>query len=399
MDVDNATPSVLAVVTQFPAPSQTFILRKLRGLAAAGCPITVAASEIDLAATAAEGFDALPAMPWHRPTKSLSSAGRRGWSAVAKGWHGAHPGSLAEAKQNLLHAPMRSVRTDIVHFEFSGIAVAYRDLLEQLRPARLVVSCRGAAEQIVPLANPQRADELARIFDTVDLIHCVSDDIRRTVESYGAPSRKILVNRPAVPTGDFAPLAHARLTRPRSADSGPLRVLSVGRLHWKKGFDDALRAMSAAGIDVEYRIAGDGPEREKLSFLIDQLGLTGRVELLGRQSTGQVANLLTWADVFLLPSLSEGISNAALEAMAAGLPVVATTCGGMTEVIDDGQTGFLVEVGDVAAMAERLNVLADEPSTRSALGTAAAAHAAKEFDIDRQIQVFLDAYRRLMSEI
>ena len=111
----------------------------------------------------------------------------------------------------------------------------------------------------------------------------------------------------------------------------------MGRLHWKKGFDDGLRTaarLRARGIDVDYRIAGEGSEREKLEFLVHELGLGGSVTLLGVQTQEQVRDQLGRADALLLPSLSEGISNAVLEAMAAGLPVVTTDCGGMTEVVE-----------------------------------------------------------------
>jgi colanic acid/amylovoran biosynthesis glycosyltransferase len=233
------------------------------------------------------------------------------------------------------------------------------------------------------------------VLGLVDLIHCVSDDMRRTVESYGASPEKILVNRPAVPVDEFAPIAGRR-----QAHDGPRRVLSVGRLHWKKGFDDALRAIAElvrAGRPVEYRIAGEGAEREKLAFLIHQLGLGDHVTLLGVQRQEDIRDQMAWADVLLLPSLSEGISNAVLEAMAAGLPVVATRSGGMDEVIADGVDGFLVDVGDVDAMVDRLGRVADDRDLAADLGRAAAERARSSFDLSRQVRVFREAYERLVE--
>ncbi len=258
-------------------------------------------------------------------------------------------------------APIAAGHYDIVHFEFSGIAVTVSDLLSRLRPAKLAVSCRGHAEQIAPIFDPSRVDALRGVFDQVDLIHCVSDDMAATVRSYGAPAEKILVNRPAVDTARWAGVGRVDPVE-RGTAAAPLRVLSVGRLHWKKGFDDAIRAVAAArdaGVAVEYRIAGHGPEREKLDYLRASLGVTDEVTLLGWQDQPAVEAQLAWADAFFLPSLSEGISNSALEALAAGVPVVSTRCGGMDEVLRTPDIGTLVEVGDVAAMASALGELTD----------------------------------------
>ncbi|WP_421121291.1 glycosyltransferase family 4 protein [Aquihabitans daechungensis] len=391
-------PSLLAVVSRFPHPSETFIRRKLCGLAAAGMDVTVA-TRIASPEHTDLGLPVVLTAPWKYPRVAYDALGRSGVTAAARtavGLQGARGASgSVSARRRVQLAPLVAVGADIVHFEFSGIAITYQDAFELLRPAKIAVSCRGAAEQILPLSDPRRARALESLFAEVDLIHCVSDDMRRTVESYGAPTEKILVNRPAVPVADFAPIAGRRQTH-----DGPLRVLSIGRLHWKKGFDDSLRAiagLAASGRAVEYRIGGEGPEREKLSFLIHQLGLGADVTLLGVQRQDEIYDQLAWADVLLLPSLSEGISNAVLEAMASGLPVIATRCGGMDEVIDDGVDGFLVDIGDQDAMQARLEAVADDRDQAARLGRAAGARALAEFDLERQVRVFVDAYRRLGS--
>lgn len=385
-------PSLTAVVTQFPAPSQTFIRRKLDGLRAAGMDVRVAATRFT-EPTSVTGYPYLCLMPWASRRAAVSTPSRPAWRAAID----TAPSLLRnrrDMRTAVITAPILAIDSEIVHFEFSGIAASYLDRLPTLaQRASIAVSCRGAAEQIEPLHNATRRRQLVEVFEAASLIHCVSDDMRRTVEAYGAPPERILVNRPAVPVADFAPLRG-----PVRADNGPLRILSIGRLHWKKGFDDGLRAVSRLrrrGIDVLYRIAGDGAEREKLEFMRNEMALTGGVEMLGGCDQKQIRDLLQWADVLLLPSLSEGISNAVLEAMAAGLPVVSTRCGGMVEVLDDRRTGLLVDVGDVDAMAERLAELSHDLGLRATLSTAAAAHADAELDIAHQVQRFVDAYRRI----
>lgn len=393
-DGPTSLPSMTAVVSRFPAPSQTFIRRKLEGLRRAGLHVEVASTNFH-EGSEESGFPLISTAPWQHPGDLRNSRGRREWRAMAVAMASGGVPSPRNVRQRLVRAPLASLHTDVVHFEFSGIAVTYLDALDELGSrARLAVSCRGAAEQIEPLRDPRRAVALAQVFSKVDLIHCVSDDMRRTVEAMGAPPDRILVNRPAVPVATFAPLRRAE--RP----DGPFRVLSIGRLHWKKGFDDGLRAVAAlrtAGIDARYRIAGDGDQREKLTFLIDQLGLGQAAELLGTCTEAHVRDELAAADVLLLPSLSEGISNAVLEAMAAGRPVVTTDCGGMTEVVQDGVNGLVVGVGRVDEMTEHLARLAGDAELAGRLGTAAAATADTELDVSRQVRCFVDAYRDVVT--
>ncbi len=392
--------SLLAVVNRFPHPSETFIQRKVTGLRDAGVDVSVAA-RIFTPEASDLGLSLVPTAPWRHPLAARSLLGGAGTRALVHSMldlqrHSDATDAAVSVRVRAQVAPLVAAAADVVHFEFSGIAAANRDVFDLLRPAKLVVSCRGAAEQIQPLSDPERASALAEVFDRVDLIHCVSDDMRQTVEGLGAPAGKILVNRPAVPVADFAGL---RADRP--AHDGPLRVLSVGRLHWKKGLDDGLRAVAGLvgrGQPVEYRIAGEGPERQKLAFLIHQLGLGGTVELLGVQRQDQVRDQLRWADVLMLPSLSEGISNAVLEAMAAGLAVVATECGGMSEAIDSGIDGFVVPIGNHLAMSDRLDELATDRALGPRLGAAAAARASAEFDLSRQMRVFVEAYQALVAD-
>lgn len=387
--------SLCAVVNDFPAPSQTFIRRKLAALSSAGVEVSVAATRFS-AGAASDGYRQVETAPWRTPSIVLTTSGREEVAAIARSIV-KRPPRLGELKQRLILAPFESIDSDIVHFEFSGLAVTYLDALDGLaRNSRLVVSCRGAAEQIEPLRNPARAEQLAAVFSAVDLIHCVSDDIAATARALGAPENKILVNRPAVPVAGFAPLRRS----PGTLRDGPLQVLSVGRLHWKKGLDDGLRSIAALrqrGIDVRYRVAGGGDQHEKLSFMIDQLGLTNVVELLGTCTEDTVKTELGRCDVVLLPSLSEGISNAVLEAMAAGRCVVTTDCGGMSEVVTDGVDGFVVGIGDTAAMTDRLEQLANDPGLLARLSNAAAERADVDFDIERQLRLFLGAYRDLLS--
>jgi glycosyltransferase involved in cell wall biosynthesis len=178
-----------------------------------------------------------------------------------------------------------------------------------------------------------------------------------------------------------------------SRDTTPVTLLSVGRLRAPKDFLTLVRAMAAlepglAGL----RIAGDGPERAALADEVARLGLESTVELLGTRT--DVAELLAGADVFVLSSDSEGLPMSVLEAMAAGLPVVASAVGGVPEAVRDGETGTLVPPGDSAALAHALRRLVSDPALRDRLGEAGRRRVEREFSLERFEREHLDLYRK-----
>lgn len=174
--------------------------------------------------------------------------------------------------------------------------------------------------------------------------------------------------------------------------SGGRRVIAtVARLDAVKDLGTLLTAVARLP-DAELRLVGDGPERPALQELATALGLGARVRFLGYRR--DVAAILDGADVFALSSLTEGMSLAVLEAMAAGLPVVGTRVGGMPDVVDDGVTGLLVPSRDPAALAAALRGLLDDPSRRAAMGAAGRARVEARFSLAATAEAYLAAYRR-----
>jgi glycosyltransferase involved in cell wall biosynthesis len=154
---------------------------------------------------------------------------------------------------------------------------------------------------------------------------------------------------------------------------GPVRI---GFVKWglgvKYGPDLLVEALGLlpAGADYEVTIAGDGDLRPMLEARLGELGLTARVRFAGRMPNSEVASLLSDLDIFAMPSRREEWGVAAAEASASGLPVVATTVGGIPEIVVDGETGLLVPPEDPAALAKALERLIADPGLRSRLGTA-----------------------------
>jgi glycosyltransferase involved in cell wall biosynthesis len=176
------------------------------------------------------------------------------------------------------------------------------------------------------------------------------------------------------------------------APPGPPRVLSVGRLVEKKGYDVLIRAAAVLhdrGIAFTVRIAGEGVEWPRLQRLVHELGVGEYVAFLGPLSPGELETEYESATAFALgcrqlPSGDrDGLPNVVLEAMARGLPVVSTTHGAVGEAVDDGRTGLLAPAEDPEAMALALERLLTQPGFAAGLGRAAALSVRERFDRDR----------------
>jgi glycosyltransferase involved in cell wall biosynthesis len=142
-------------------------------------------------------------------------------------------------------------------------------------------------------------------------------------------------------------------------------------------------------------LVGDGPERAALTAAIAQHGLEELVWLAGDRE--DIPDLLACMDVFVLPSLGEGISNTVLEAMATGLPVIATRVGGNPELVQDGVTGLLVPVADVPALAAAILALAQDPARCEQMGRAAVQRVTTDFDWERAVSAYLQVYDELLG--
>ena len=147
--------------------------------------------------------------------------------------------------------------------------------------------------------------------------------------------------------------------------------------------------------DARLEIAGDGPERAHLEEKVAARGLTGAVSFLGWRT--DIRAVMSGWDVFALASLDEGFPIAALEAMAMGLPVVASAVGGLLELVVDGQTGWLVPPGDSGALAQRLRALLISPDLRQAMGAAGHDRARQHFSVEQMVNAITRIYDRVLQ--
>jgi glycosyltransferase involved in cell wall biosynthesis len=172
----------------------------------------------------------------------------------------------------------------------------------------------------------------------------------------------------------------------------------VGRMTAVKNTDDvllALRTLHDRGVDGYLLMVGDGPDRERVEQRAHDLELTRRCLFLGYQE--EVARFYAALDAMLLPSVNEGTPVSAIEALAARRPVVATRVGGVPDVVDEGEDGFLVEPGAPAALAERLERLAREPELRERMGERGRARVLDRYAVSRLVDDIDALYRELLQ--
>jgi glycosyltransferase involved in cell wall biosynthesis len=219
---------------------------------------------------------------------------------------------------------------------------------------------------------------------------CVSErEHRRGLEARACADGRVLVIRNAVDLGRF---------RPRSGghDHDPVQLVSVGRLAAPKDFATLLDALAELPRgSATLRIVGDGPEREALEERARTLALDQWVRFEG--TVPDVAPALAEADVFVLSSRSEGMPMSVLEAMAAGLPIVATDVGGLRELVDD-ENGLLVPRGDAQRLAEALARLVADGRLRTRLGAASRERAAASFALPAWRDMHRTLYLQLVGD-
>ena len=191
----------------------------------------------------------------------------------------------------------------------------------------------------------------------------------------------------------FAAEPQAPAGLPAVAAEPRRRVITVANLRPEKSHETLIAAaglLAAEFPDVQFQVVGDGPRRAELEALVRTRGLDRRVQFLGYRE--DVAQLLAEADVFVLPSRSEAFPNGAIEAMAAGLPVVASATGGLLDLIEHGHTGLLFEPGNAEALADALRHLFTGAGIAAGIGHRAQAQVRQRYSFERMVRSFEDLY-------
>jgi len=287
---------------------------------------------------------------------------------------------------------------DLMHIYFGHTGVHLLPFI-QCWDKPCIVSFHGA-DVMLKAESPDYAVKLRRVFDAVPLVLARSHSLERRLITLGCPPEKIRINRTGIPLGQFP------MVRREAPREGQWRFLQACRLIPKKGLTTCLKAFAIFHRDnpkAELMIAGKGPLQPALELLAGQLGIAGRVHFTGFLSQENLLKLYHSCHIFLHPSEmpadenQEGIPNSILEAMATGMPVLATRHGGIPEAVEDGRCGALVDERDHEALAAEMIKVTRSPNFFSEMGVLASESVAAHFEQSAHIAALESNYHEAVE--
>jgi len=233
-------------------------------------------------------------------------------------------------------------------------------------------------------------------------IVAISEHIREVMIESGLKPDQVTTIRTAINLSQFVPREkNQHLLRELNFPAGCAIIGIVARLTERKGFKnlfEAVKLLADEGRTLKCLVVGGGASTEKIAALKNHaasLGISEHILLTGRR--GDIPDILSLLDVFILPSLAEGLGRSLLEAMAAGKPIVASTVGGIPEAIEDGKSGLLVKPDDSRALAHAIGLLLDNPEKAQELGRASRKRAELLFDETKMIDRICSLYEELIT--
>ncbi len=394
----------LAIVTgRYPGASLTAIDREVTALRAAGCEVVTATIRPPQEDRLAGAFQREEARRVHR---IIASAWNPLTVARALAAAAARPRRLVSTLRLAIEArPSGPAAVRLKHVAYLAEAVLLADFLRRrgvvhvhnhLGDSSGTVTMLAAELAGLPFSMTLHGPE---VFDAPEIWRldvkiararatiCISESGRLKALQLCAKAHhgKVVV----VPCG-----VTARFFEAQDKQRGGRKLLFVGRLVPRKEVAvliEALARLRVRGRDVELEIVGDGPEREKLLSLARRTGFAPSITFRGMLDEAGVAGTLRNADLLVVPSSSEGLPAVIMEAMASGLPVVASEIDGIPELVRHGETGFLVPPRDPERLADAITRLLDDPAMARRMGDAGRRLVARRHDSNRNALVLLRA--------
>lgn len=258
-------------------------------------------------------------------------------------------GKKKQIQQENIQMAINSIQPDIIHFQWISV-LNWLENLVLPEQTKTILSQRGFHINIRPFINDENMKYLKYIYPKINGFHSVSEAIKE--KSNRIYSSKSKIDQVVYSGFEF----HNFPTKTNNQFSSTLKIISIGRNHWIKDYKTAILAihqLMSQGVSCVYTIVGVDKD-EELLFLVNDLGLQDNVKFINKVSQEEVYVYMLESDLCLLPSVEEGIANVCIEAMFCRLPVLSTNCGGMSELIEDGETGFLVPTRSSDLIAEKI---------------------------------------------
>ena len=390
-----APPPMAYLVSRYPAISHTFILREIQRLRTLGHTIfTASINPPD------RGVDAMEPYERQEANNTFFVKAQGAWGALAAlfYWCATSPVRLTRMVRmglgmakvgNRLYGLAYAVEAALVarwmqqhelrhlHVHFGNAGATVGVLVKQLTSCHLSYTIHGPDEfDDVP------GQHLALKMQHADQVVCISQFAKGQLMRISHPDdwHKFEVCRLGVDPAQFTLKAR---TASRST-----RLLCVGRLSAAKGqvlLVQACAQLRDRGLDFSLTLVGDGPDRKRIEQEIARLQLGSHITLTGSLNQEAVKAHLGMADVFVLPSLAEGIPVVLMEAMSSGVPCVSTPVNGIPELIVHDSTGLLATPGDVDSLTRQLTRLIEQPQLRQSLAHAAHGKVLADFDLIRNV--------------
>ncbi len=288
-------------------------------------------------------------------------------------------------------------RYDIIHCHF-GVEAVRLHFIKKFLKVKFVTSFHGY--DISKFVKDHGNDVYRELFLNGDLFLPVSDYFKKRLISLGCSESKVRIHYMGIRTEGFP-----FIDRPFQFSQN-VRILSIGRLVAKKGFEYGIKAvaqMIQKYPQIQYTIVGEGEEEGRLKALISSLKAENHVRLLGQVVHDEVEALVAASDIVLVPSVTsdkgdeEGIPTALKEGMISGMPVVSTYHAGIPELVIDGENGFLVEQRDVQGLAQKLSHLVENPELCRKMGQAGRKRIIEKFELKQLSKELVDIYLSLLN--
>ncbi len=382
------------VLAQPPGYSETFFNAKIQGLQAHGFEVTLFCQTSPNHFSLCE-IKTFPGKP-KNPLLLMLSFFKVGISLLPYGkrifkWYRLENniGRIEFITKLYLNAPLLKADLDWLHFGFGTMALG-RESLAQVIGAKMAVSFRGFDIGIYPIKHPNCYQKL---WEYLDQLHVISNDLHQLAIKEGLPS--------TIPVVKITPAIDINFFKPEQKipqePSSPLKLISVGRLHWKKGFEETMRALKIVkeqGYEFTYTIIGEGDQYERIAYAAYEFGFLEQVRFLGKLSREEVKKEVEAAEIYIQYSIQEGFCNAVLEAQALGKLCIVSDAEGLPENVLDEQTGWVVPKLQPELLAKKIIALSRLSEERKQpVRTDAIDRVRQTFTLEKQQQEFVDFYK------